>query len=208
MTFMSSILTIEGLFLKNSYFLQLRKSYFLWLKNVFQIRDSFSFPFLPHLQNSNTINLKAFFKNNLGWILICDWEVITHIWSHKKKDEQTESQQLFVDPLEDWGHWTNHDPQHWEKDERYREPQLTGAEAQKQRPQLTHHQNREICNWWIARSPLESLSWKFQGHLVIKGAPTFLWVLLKGSQTGSHSEYWRKRAKIAILKYSRMFCSS
>lgn len=65
MAFMSSILTIEGLFLKNSYFLQLRKSYFLWLKNVFQIQDSFSFPFLPHLQNSNAINLKAFFLEQL-----------------------------------------------------------------------------------------------------------------------------------------------
>lgn len=62
------------------------------------------------------MHLFIYFKKNKGWFELQEVKSleVCHTCSHiKKKVEQTENQQLFLDPTENWGHRANSLPENW-----------------------------------------------------------------------------------------------
>lgn len=102
----------------------------------------------------------------------------------RKKTEQTENQQLFLDPSEIWGHKETYQPSHW-KD---RWTQRITESCEQLLPPGTlkdnyNCQRPEPCLLW----EIEVLGDQPQGRL-----QHFSWVLPLGASPGSQSEDWGK----------------
>ena len=106
----------------------------------------------------------------------------------KKKVEQTESQQHFLDPSKNWGHRINCWSGNWrDKTDRYREFLL----EQKPTAGTSISRNTLKCNWWIAGSSVWT-SWKAQKRPSLRPVLTPSWDLPPEAPSGSHWGFLRK----------------
>lgn len=162
---------------------------------------------LPHHRNIKLILKSASIQGAWKWSLHSN---------NKRKTEQTENQQLFLDLSENWGHRANHWPQNWWNRQKITTYQSINPWARIP-ARTSSGVGKPKHNWWIAGglgwSNLRIKNSRGPGH---RGGPILLWVTSPGGVPGSHSEDRRKipsciqpgRGNAAILKYAIAFWSS